>query len=281
MDNQQQNDFTGNIQKALNSTDKLDANKVLQEAFDATKSKRKAVVAGVLWAALVTFAAFMLVFVIAQLLNMDTEAESFNLVFSAVQVIIWTPLLAGIQFIALRNVTAAPASAGQVFDYLKQPWSLIATAVIAALIVQLPMFFGIPMLFAMLWAVFFQITFVLNLMLVAGAKVSPLNGAYYSFLLISKRFFGIFIIHLALFLMAMLALIPAIIGMALHGANTGNAFLIAIFAGVSVYLIVIWVMPTFYHAIAICYRDILGIDKQAPSVIDTAESSADSDEFTA
>ena len=281
MDNQQQHDFSGNIQKALNSTDKVDANKVLQEAFDTTKAKRKPVVGGLLWASLVTFAAFMLVFIIAQLMNMDTEAESFNLVFSAVQVIIWTPLLAGIQFIALRNVIAVPAVSGQVFDYLKQPWSLIATALIAALIAQLPMFFGIPMLFAMLWAIFFQITFVLNLMLVAGAKVSPLNGAYYSFLLISKRFFGIFIIHLALFLLAMLSLIPAIIGMALHGAGTGNAFLVAIFAGVSVYLMIIWVMPTFYHAIAICYRDILGINKHSSTATNDAESSTDSDEFTA
>jgi hypothetical protein len=281
MDKQHQRDFSGNIQKALNSTDKVDANKVLQEAFDTTKAKRKPVVGGLLWASLVTFAAFMLVFIIAQLMNMDTEAESFNLVFSAVQVIIWTPLLAGIQFIALRNVISAPAVAGQVFDYLKQPWSLIATALIAALITQLPMFFGIPMVFAMLWALFFQITFVLNLMLVAGAKVSPLNGAYYSFLLISKRFFGIFIIHLALFLLAMLSLIPAIIGMALHAAGTGNAFLVAIFAGVSVYLMIIWVMPTFYHAIAICYRDILGINKHSSTANPDAESTSDSDEFRA
>lgn len=269
-------DLQGDIARALRSDQRLDANDILRNAWQYTKTSRKPLTNGILLAFLVMFVAAMVVLIVGSAFELDAESDGFSVILAALNILIWSPLLAGINLIALRTVAERPHEEGAVFSFLSKPWAIIGTAFFTMIVTQLPLLFGVPLLLSALWALFFHISFALSIMLVAIGKVSAINGLYYSLLLVKKRFFAVFTIHLVLVILGVIGFLPAI----LVSAVTSSPIISMLATGAALYGLVAWLLPTYYHAIAICYRDLMFLEPPVVPESNDHNSYSDND-FTA
>ncbi|RUO22372.1 hypothetical protein CWE08_04105 [Aliidiomarina iranensis] len=278
------NEFTGSTEKALQSKQKIDVNKVLQEAYETTKQKRTAIAGGIVWSGFILFAAMLLVMALANAMGIEEESRSAILISYAVQIIIFAPLMAGIYLMALRNVLGGKANVNEAFAFLSKPWPIMAVALITTVIGQGPAMLGIENAATYLWAFFFQITFALAIIITASGQATPLNSVLLSFNVVIKRFLGFLVLNLVIFIVTMLIAVPVII-LGVFAQLNSIAMIFAVLAGVAaIYLVFAWVIPTYFHAIAIYYRDLFAVtsvsadNKSQSYVANSDDSFADESE---
>lgn len=258
MDNNN-DEFRGSTESAVQSKVKIDINKVLQEAYETTKQKRTPIAGAIVWAGFILIVAMLLVFALSKALSIDTEGQAFEVISLAVNILIWSPLMAGIQIMALRNVIGDIANINQAFAFLTKPWAIITTALIITVISQAPFLAGFEHFVGFIWVFFFQIIFSLAIIITATGQATPLNAVMLSFNLVLKRFVSFLILNIVVFIVSMLIAIPVIILGVLASTNS-LILVLALFAGAAaIYLVLAWVAPTYFHAIAIFYRDIFAV----------------------
>lgn len=276
MDNNN-NEFRGSTENAVQSKVKVDINKVLQEAYETTKHKRTAIAGAIVWASFILIAAIILVVVLTNAMGIEEDSQGFMLISYAVQIIIISPLAAGIQLMALRNVLGGKADINQAFVFLGKPWLIIAVALITTLISQAPTIVGFEHFTVFAWALFFQITFALAIIITATGQASPLNAALLSFNVVVKRFVSFLILNIVLFIITMLLVIPVVI-LGVFAVGNSLVLILTLLAGVAaIYAFFAWALPTYLHAIAILYRDIFAVKPLSATTSDDSDGSDQDD----
>ncbi|RUO38360.1 hypothetical protein CWE13_01585 [Aliidiomarina shirensis] len=259
MENNNNNELRGSVENAVQSKQKLDINKVLQEAYETTKKKRTTLAGAIVWSFFILIAAGILVAVLAEFSGIEQESKAFTLITYALQVIIYFPLVGGIHLIALRTVIGKTPDINQAFEFLSKPWSLMAVGLITTVIVNAPTLIGFEHFTVLIWAAFFNISFVLAATIVATGAASPLNAVMLSFNLVIKRFLGFLILNIVIFIVTMLIIVPAVL-LGLFAGTNGFMMVLTILAALAVlYLLFAWVVPTYFFAIAIYYRDLFQV----------------------
>lgn len=227
-----------NFDKAINNEFELDSNKVLQEAWDLTKTTKQPILFGALWTFGILFLAFFLLSVVSQAAGIDSESNIMRLLQMAVNVIIVAPLVAGLTYMGIKHSVGGNTAGQDVFRFVSVPWPFILTALITSLITNLgEIFLPISIAITLLWMLVFGVSLSMAIPLVAESALKPFQAVTLSLKVVLRRWFTFFIVYLVMFILFLLALIPFGLGL-------------------------IWIIPMFYNVQGVMYRQVFGVRKE-------------------
>lgn len=234
----QGNRVGGNLQKGLNGEFSVKPMEIIKEAWQLNKST----FATLLGAILITFAILIVVTMLGITFFIGADAAvpddpRMVLLVSAVQVLVYPPMLAALFLMGIRNSVGKRNRARDVLSLFSRPVTLIAVSVAVFLLQQISLLVigAVSMLAAVIVNIAINLLFILALPLVAEYRLSATKALQTSFITVSKDFFNILTLYVVLFVLVVVSAIPLGLGL-------------------------IWTLPLSFNAIGILYREIFGVE---------------------
>jgi uncharacterized membrane protein len=229
-------DGYGSVEKALAGEYDFSVGNILSEAWAKTNGSKWtfqvafAIYLGVLILVFGTFAMLGLMFGIGDDTASWVVDVAMQLVSQIAYMAIATPIYTGIMILGLRRATGASIRAGQILNHFDRIVPLLITALVTGI------FTVIGYLALLLPGIYLAVSYVFAPMLVVEKGLSPGVAMSTSRKAIGKKWFAMFGLMMALFLLNMLALIPLTLGL-------------------------IWTIPMSVIALGIAYRNMFGCEK--------------------
>ncbi|WP_100641343.1 stress protein [Alteromonas facilis] len=240
-DNENKNEYTGKIAKALAGEVELDAVEAFKQANELTKGNFSTfILSGFIVAATVIVTIFMLL----QILGVPIEQyNDMNATQSAIVdvtlVLLISPLMAGLMMMGVKSARQKNVKVGDLFNWVSITVVLALGSLIASILVQIGMMlFIIP-------GIYFGIATTFTLPLIADKKLTAISALILSVRVTTKYFLQIFIFFII-------------------------SIVLFMFAAFTFGIALIWVLPLYFNAKGILYDKLFG-DEQG---VDASTSNA-------
>lgn len=246
----------GDMETALNGHYIINPKKVIEEAWQKTKTTRWPINVGLLFVLMlgmtVSLIASQYLGGIENVLNSPDASLILNLL---VTIIIW-PFLAGVEMMGVLHAVGLKTHPKLVFSFLRRGSWVALCAVMTSVFVSL----GLQLLIVP--GLFLAVVFSLTIPLVVEKQLSPAKAIVISVKALRFQFLNIFLIYLSLFG----ALFVAVIPFALLQTVPGGALI----AGVIFMVLISYIAPLYYNVKGVLYREIFGMKLQAVSTDESA-----------
>ncbi|MGX5914140.1 hypothetical protein ACR0ST_05350 [Aliidiomarina sp. Khilg15.8] len=255
----QGNRVGGSLQKALNGEFTVKPMDIMKEAWQLNKST----FVTLLGAILITFAILIVVTMLGITFFVGADAAMAEdprmmLLVSAVQVLVYPPMLGALYLMGIRNSVGKRNQARDVLSLFSRPITLIAVAVAVFLLQQASLILigAVSPLAAVVINIAINLFLALALPLVAEYRLSATKALQTSFIAVSKDFFNILTLYAMLLVLVLVSVIPFGLGL-------------------------IWTLPLTFNAIGILYREIFGVEADNNSTQAPTDEENSSDTWTA
>jgi hypothetical protein len=226
-------DGYGSVEKALAGNYDFSVGEVLSEAWAKTDGSKWTfqvafgIYVGVLFLVLGIFAIFGVVTGTAN--AAPALAIIVELVSQLANYVVITPLMTGIMILGLRRAVGTPIRAGQILNHYGKVVPLFITSLLKFMITM------VGFLLLILPGIYFGVSYLFAEMLVVDKGLSPSAAMTTSRKAVGHKWFALFGLTAALFVINMLALIPLTLGL-------------------------IWTIPMSVIAMGVAYRNIFGCE---------------------
>lgn len=233
-------DGYGSIERALSGDYDFSVSDILSEAWAKTSGSKWTfqvafgIYIGVLILVFGTFGVLGLMLGIGDDTASQMVSIAMQLVSQVAYMAIATPLYTGIMILGLRRATDASIRAGQILNHYDRILPLLITALLTGIFTLL------GYLLLILPGIYLAVSYVFAATLVVEKGMSPGAAMTTSRKAVGKKWFAMFGLMVALFLINVLALIPLTLGL-------------------------IWTVPMSVIAMGIAYRNMFGCEKATVS----------------
>ncbi len=225
----------GSVENGLAGNYQFDIGAVLSEAWQLISGFK-----GTFWLAFLIFIAVyigasIVAAIISGLFGMLIPGDGFavflELVVNIVLMLVILPLEIGLFIIGIRRATGAPSEASSIMGHFSAMIPLFLTYLLMVVMIL------VGLLLLVLPGIYLMFAYYLALPLVAEKGMSPWQALETSRKAITHRWFTFFFFSIIVWLIALVAALPLLIGL-------------------------IWVMPMILIAYAIVYRNMFGVEKE-------------------
>lgn len=251
MEEKQQIQIGGNVDKAVKGEYVITPRDVLSEAWQLTNANRLSINLGLIF---VFFLGLAIVFISSQyfggLESALANPEAMVALNLLVTIAIY-PFIAGVEMMGVLHAVGIKTRPRLVFSFLRRGSWVALCAVMTSMFISLGLqLFIIP-------GIFIAVLLSLTIPLVVEKQLSPAKAIVLSIKALRFQMFNIFFVYLALFMGLIVAAMPfALFGG--NGSGGGDILAMAIF-----FFLMSYLAPLYFNAKGVMYRDIFGMQLQA------------------
>lgn len=255
-----QDKLRGSYQNASNFTGKLDINRIMKTAYEHVKSRRGPFLGAIGWTVLLLFVAMIFVAVLAEVIGINVNEGVGQILSVAIQTLILAPCVAGLYWVSLKTTLHIKSNREDFFQFFQNPWRIIGTAVITALVSQLGLLLG--MAIGIIWMMFAQILFTFAIPMAALYQAKPFAAVLGSAQIIWKNIGAFFIFHFVMFVLYLLIAVAATILVTFATAGGAGVYAAVVGGLALTYALFTRVIPLYFFTIAESYRILFAVSNE-------------------
>ncbi|TRW49764.1 hypothetical protein FM042_02590 [Aliidiomarina halalkaliphila] len=252
-----QEKLRGSYQHASTFAGKLDINRIIKTAYEHVKSRRGPFLGAMGWTVLLLFVAMIFVAILAEVIGVDVNEGVGQILSVAIQTLILAPCVAGLYWVSLKTTLHIKSNREDFFLFFQNPWRIIGTAIITALVSQLGLLFGMAV--GIIWMMFAQILFTFAIPMAALYQAKPFAAVLGSAQIIWKNIGAFFIFHFVMFVLYLLIAVAATILVAFATAGGAGVYAAVVGGLVLTYVLFTRVIPLYFFTIAESYRILFAV----------------------